>query len=362
MKDIDFMQMALDLALKARGQTSPNPLVGAVIVKGNRIISKGYHRRCGSDHAEVVALTKAGRRARGAKLYVTLEPCSHYGRTPPCVHKIIDSGIKEVVVGMKDPNPVNNGTSIRILKCAGVKVKVGFLENELRKANEAFVKYITQKMPFVVVKSAQTLDGKIAAANGQSKWITSSGTRRFARYLRNDFDAMMVGVNTVLKDDPRLNPAPPSKKIKKIILDGTLRVKYGMNLFKDTAPANILIATTRRANKNKLNFLSNKGINVMICPDIKGKINLPWLLKRLAAFEITSVLIEGGAEVVGSAIKEKVADKALIFIAPKLIGDQTAKGSVIGMNIKNVNQAIRLKDLSFWRIGEDILVEGYIKY
>jgi diaminohydroxyphosphoribosylaminopyrimidine deaminase/5-amino-6-(5-phosphoribosylamino)uracil reductase len=213
------MRKAMILAQRGLGLTSPNPMVGALLVKNGKIIAQGWHRRCGGDHAEIVALKKAGAKARGCRLYVTLEPCSHYGRTPPCVQQIIAAGIREVYVGMIDPNPLNNGKSIRLLKKAGVKVEVGFLPEKLQRLNEAFVKYITTRMPFVTAKCAQTLDGKIAASSGHSQWITSARTRDHAHKLRSQFDAILVGVNTVLQDNPRLNAAARSKRLKKIILD-----------------------------------------------------------------------------------------------------------------------------------------------
>ena len=205
MQDDHFMQKALDLALKGKGETSPNPLVGCVIVKRNRIIAEGWHRRCGSDHAEIIALKKAGSQARGAEMYITLEPCNHYGRTPPCVDRIIKSGIKKVVIGMKDPNPLTNGKSIAKIGRAGIKTKIGVLKEESEIINEAFVKYIKKRMPFVAVKCAQSLDGKVATAKGQSKWITSEETRKLTRKIRDEFDAILVGITTVIKDNPRLN-------------------------------------------------------------------------------------------------------------------------------------------------------------
>ncbi|MCX5711828.1 MAG: bifunctional diaminohydroxyphosphoribosylaminopyrimidine deaminase/5-amino-6-(5-phosphoribosylamino)uracil reductase RibD, partial [Candidatus Omnitrophica bacterium] len=237
--DLYFMKMCRDLALKAKGKTSPNPLVGAVVVKKNQVIGKGFHKRAGTAHAEVIALDNAGEKSEGAKLYVTLEPCGHFGRTPPCVHKIIQSGIKEVIVGMLDPNPLNNGKSIHILRQNKIKVKVGLLEEELKKINETFIKYITRREPFVTVKAGQSLDGKIATRTGDSKWITSDRSRQFSRSLRSSFDAIMVGVNTVLRDDPRLDawfgsgkPAlPAGRQPIKIIVDSRLSTPADANIF-----------------------------------------------------------------------------------------------------------------------------------
>ena len=360
MADIDYMKRALALALRARGETSPNPLVGAVIVKGSKIIAEGWHKRCGADHAEIVALKKSGSRARGAKLYVTLEPCSHFGRTPPCLDKILESGIREVIVGMKDPNPLNNGRSIRRLKQAGIITKVGILEEELSMMNEAFIKYMRTGLPFVTAKSAQTLDGKIAAANGQSQWITSPSSRDHARELRNDFDAIMVGINTVLSDDPRLNAAKKSKRIKKIIADSTLKIPLNARLFTGTRPEDIIVATTTLADKKKLIELKKKGVNVLVGPAHGNHVHLRWLFKELGKREITSVLIEGGARVIGRALKAGLVDKFLIFIAPKIMGDSAALSSVAGLSISHVNQAVKLRDLTLQPLNEDLLIEAYV--
>ena len=358
--DSDYMKMALDLAQRAKGQTSPNPIVGAVIVRNNKIIAEGYHRRCGADHAEVVALKKAGKSAKGAKLYVTLEPCSHFGRTPPCVDRIIQSGIEEVNVGMIDPNPVNNGKSILKLKHARIKTKVGFLKEELQKANESFIKFIRYRIPFVVVKSAQTIDGKIATALGQSKWITSKQSRNYAHHLRNDFDAILVGIGTVLKDNPRLNATKKSKRIKKIILDTTLRIPLQAQLFKNTIPSDIIVATTEKMKKDKYLLLKKKGVDTIICPPSYDGVDLSWLLKKLAQKEITNILVEGGSKIIGSLLKENLVDKFLIFIAPKIMGDERAINSVRGLTLNNINRLVRLKNLTFQKIGDDILIEGYV--
>lgn len=360
MSDIQYMERAFKLALRAKGKTSPNPMVGCVIVKNNRIIAEGYHHRCGADHAEIVALKKAGSRAKGATLYVTLEPCSHYGRTPPCVDKIIASGIKEVVAGMIDPNPVNNGKSILKLRQNKIRVKTGFLEQKLRKANESFIKFIKYKMPFVVVKCAQTLDGKIATFSGQSKWITSPKTRDFTHRLRGDFDAILVGANTALKDNPGLNARSTTKRLKKIVVDSKLQIPLGAKLFSNTGPGDVVIATTRKAPQQKQEILKAKGVSVLVCPQSKEGVNLKWLFRELARREISSLLIEGGSKIVGSALKANLVDKFLMFIAPKIMGDERAVSSVRGFKVANVNQVLRLKNVAVKKIGEDILVEGYI--
>lgn len=354
------MQMALDLAAKGKGYTSPNPMVGAVIVKGTRVIAIGWHHRRGADHAEIVALKKAGAHSRGAKLYVTLEPCFHYGRTPPCVDKVIASGIREVVIGMADPNPLTRGKSIAKLRRAGIKVKVGISRPRAGQLNEVFVKYIRSKMPFVAAKCAQTLDGKIATVTGESKWITSSKTRDYARRVRDEFDAILVGVNTVLRDDPRLNGARATKRLKKIVLDSSLQTPLTARLFKGVRPADCVIAVTRKASPSKIKQFQNKGARVIICPAEDGRVDLKWLLKALAKEEITSILMEGGAHVIGSALKQKLVDKLYIYVAPKIIGDQDALSSVVGVDTVNIGKSIRLKNLTSRNIGQDILIIGYV--
>ncbi len=352
------MEEALCLARKGEGRTSPNPMVGAVLVKAGKIIATGFHQRCGGDHAEVIALKQAGKNARGATLYVTLEPCGHYGRTPPCVDRIIKSGIREVVVAMKDPNPLNNGKSIRKLRRAGVKTRVGICQGEARKLNEVFVKYITTGMPFVTVKWAQTLDGKISTASGHSKWITSSKSRRFARYLRGRHDAILVGIETVLADNPRLDPLDRKGHFRKIVLDSSLRIPFSARLLKKSKSNAVIVATTKNASSKKRLQLEKLGVEVIRCPEKNGMISLRWFFQKLAKKEITSIFIEGGAKTIGSAIKDDLVDKVCIFMAPKLMGDQQAKSAVDGLSPRYAKDAISFKDLAFWHCGEDIFIEG----
>jgi diaminohydroxyphosphoribosylaminopyrimidine deaminase/5-amino-6-(5-phosphoribosylamino)uracil reductase len=359
MSDKYFMQMALDLAAQGKGRTSPNPMVGSVLVKGNRVVGEGWHKRCGADHAEIVALKQAGAKAAGARLYVTLEPCFHYGRTPPCVDQIIKSGIKEVIIAMKDPNLRTNGRSILKLRRAGVKVRVGVFREEAASLNEAFVKYITTGMPFVVAKCAQSLDGKIATARGRSKWITSEQARDYAHKIRDDFDAIVVGINTVLRDDPRLNGARKARPLKKIILDSSLRISPKAQLFAGVSASDCFLAVTSKAPLKKINFFQDKGVNVIVCPAQKDGVDLKWLFKELAKQEITSILIEGGGRVIGSALQERLVDKMHIYLAPKIFGDQDALSAVRGLHPADVHQSIQLKNLDYQRIGADILVTAY---
>ncbi|MBF0485766.1 MAG: bifunctional diaminohydroxyphosphoribosylaminopyrimidine deaminase/5-amino-6-(5-phosphoribosylamino)uracil reductase RibD [Candidatus Omnitrophica bacterium] len=356
--DIHYMNRAIGLALRAQGKTSPNPLVGCVIVKNKRTIAEGWHKVCGGDHAEVDALKKAGPKAKGAVMYVTLEPCSHCGRTPPCVDAIVRAGIRKVVVAMKDPNPVNNGKSLKILEKKGVDVVCGILEKKSRDMNQPFIKYITTHMPFVVAKTAQTLDGKIATATGDSKWITREAARVSARARRNDFDAILVGVNTVLKDDPGLNA--PSKRLKKVVVDSTLKTPLNARIFKGVRPGDVIVATTPRASKTKIVRLQKKGVVVIMTGLKRGQVDLKRLFKELAKKEITSILIEGGARVVSSALKEGLVDRLHIYIAPRIMGDNKALGSFIGWDVRKVKDALKFKIRSVEPIGGDLFVEADI--
>ncbi|MBM3252277.1 MAG: bifunctional diaminohydroxyphosphoribosylaminopyrimidine deaminase/5-amino-6-(5-phosphoribosylamino)uracil reductase RibD [Candidatus Omnitrophica bacterium] len=360
-KDEYFMNRALELALKARGKTSPNPMVGALVVRNGKILASGYHHKAGSPHAEIIALRKAGNKSKNSKLFVTLEPCSHFGRTPPCVDSIVRNKIKQVIIGIKDPNPVNNGKSIRILRKHGIKVKVGYLEDKLKNINEDFNKYITRKIPFVVVKVAQSLDGKIALSSGDSKWITSKKTRDFSRNLRKNFDAILVGINTILKDDPLLNCPDKNKRFFKIIVDSDLKVPLKARIFSRLSRGKIIIATCKNNFKvNKIKLLSQKGAIIIETSRRNEKVDLKFLLRELAGLEIISVLVEGGSQIVGSFFDECLVDKVLFFIAPKIIGGENSLTSVAGEGINTIKSLINLKDVQIKSIGEDLLVEAYV--
>jgi len=359
MNHLDYMKLAQQLALKGKMTVSPNPMVGAMIVKNGKVLAQGFHHHRGGPHAEVIAMRKMKKNFAGATMYVTLEPCFHYGRTPPCVDTVIKSGIKHVVVGMKDPNVLTNGKSIAKMRRAGIKVESGIIEQELMDMNEAFVKYITKKMPFVVAKTAQTLDGKIATKSGESKWITGAETRAYSHDLRNEFDAILVGINTVVKDNPALNA--PVKDLKKIVLDSSLQISLKAKLFKNTPAQNCFIATTKSADRKKLLQFEKRGVNVIICPAKNKRIDLKWLMKQLAKREMAKILIEGGGQVIGSALKDKLVDKMLIFIAPKIIGEQHAISSIAGLKALKLKQAVGLRNITVRSIGEDFLLEGYIK-
>jgi diaminohydroxyphosphoribosylaminopyrimidine deaminase/5-amino-6-(5-phosphoribosylamino)uracil reductase len=358
-KDIKFMKEALSLALKSEGLTSPNPLVGAVIVKGNRIIARGYHKKAGSKHAEILAIESAGKRAKGATLYINLEPCTHYGRTPPCAPEIIKSGIKRVVIAMQDPNPLVNGKGIEKLKKEGVKVQTGILEEKAKSINEVYVKYITKKMPFIMLKWAMSLDGKIATYTGDSKWISHETSRDFTHRLRGKFDAVLIGIKTLLKDNPQLNTHGKGvKEPKRMIVDSKGRIPLDCNLLK-TEGGQVILATTNKISKEKIEGLKKRGVEIILNECENGRVNLKALMKELAKREITSVLVEGGGEITASVLKDKLADKFTAFISPMIIGGKDAVSPVGGKGIEKIINSAKIHKFSIKKIGEDIMIEGY---
>lgn len=352
-----FMQKALNLAKKGLGWTNPNPMVGAVIVKNGKIIGKGYHHRYGLGHGEVEALDSLNEDCEGATLYVNLEPCSHFGKTPPCSDAIIKSGIKKVVCATEDPNPKVSGQGIQKLEKAGIEVITRVLEKEAKVLNEAFFAYQIKKRPFIVLKFASSLDGKIATKTGDSKWITNEKARNYARKLRGEYQAVLVGIGTVLKDDPHLGARIIGKKDPiRIILDSTLKIPLNSKVLRDN---NIVIVTTKQANKEKLKKLQDKNIQVII---FKGKkISLEELMKSLYHLNIISVLIEGGSEVLGSFVDRKLVDKVYAFFAPIIIGGLDAKTSVSGEGVSYIKDALQLKKPLIKRFDDNFLISGYCK-
>lgn len=354
------MQLAIELAKKGEGKVNPNPMVGAVIVRDGIVIGEGYHEKYGEGHAEVNAFKSLKEDPSGATMYVTLEPCSHYGKTPPCVDKIVENNIKRVVIGMIDPNPLVAGNGVYKLKKAGIEVKIGVLEDKCKKLNEVFIKYILSKKPFVVLKAAMSLDGKIATRTGESKWISSEKSRLQVHNLRNKISGIMVGVNTVIKDDPELtcriqNGIDPIR----IILDSTLRIPMNSKVLQNKDNKTI-IATTKRANMKNIQELLKKDIKVLIIEEKNGQVNLNALIKKLGELNIDSILLEGGGTLNYSALEENIVDKVMIYISPKIIGGEFSKTPVGGIGIDKLNDAFNLKDITANTVDEDILVEGYI--
>jgi len=358
-----YMKKALDLARQAEGWTSPNPMVGAVLVRDGRIVGQGFHQRAGGPHAEVHALAEAGEAARGSTLYVTLEPCSHHGRTPPCVEAILKAQVSRVVAAMTDPNPRVDGTGLARLKSEGVDVTSGVLEEEARTLNEVFVKYISAQLPFVAVKGAITLDGKIATRTGSSKWITGQAARGMSQQLRHRYDAILVGIGTVLADDPQLTcriSDRPVRQPTRIVIDSHLQVPLEAQVVR-VADAPTIIYTANGSGE-KADILRRQGVTVVPCPDGEGRVDLVGVLQDLAAREITGVLVEGGGEINGSLLDRCLVDKIYTFIAPKVVGSQLAPGMFGGRGIDEMTGAIPLDKVTWEQVGQDLLVTGYPQY
>ena len=354
------MRRALRLAQKGRGRTSPNPMVGAVLVKEGRVVGEGYHSKAGEAHAEIVALQQAGDRARGATLYLNLEPCAHFGKTPPCAPQVIEAGVKCVVLGMEDPNPLVKGKGIERMRVAGLEIEIGILEEECRRLNEAFCKYIVRKEPFVMLKVAATLDGKIATRHGDSKWISGEASRRFVHRLRDQVDGVLVGIGTVLRDDPQLTVRiKGGRDPYRIVLDSQLRIPEEAKVI-GVSPSKAIIATSALAPKDKMEKLEKRGVRILILDSHEGKINLKSCLSKLGEIEMTSLLVEGGSQVNGSFLDEGLIDKLLFFLSPKLLGDHQALEIFAGRGVTRLEEAVAIKKIKTRRIGEDILLEGYL--
>jgi len=361
MDDERWMKRALHLAEKGKGRTSPNPMVGAILVKDGKMVGEGHHAKAGEAHAEIVALQQAGEEAEGAILYLNLEPCTHYGKTPPCVPQVIEAGVKRVVIGMEDPNPLVKGKGIEILRKAGLDVEVGILEKECRRLNEAFCKYILKKEPFVVLKVAATLDGKMATRNGDSKWISGEASRRFVHKLRDQVDGVLVGIGTVLKDNPMLTARiRGGRDPYRIVLDSRLKIPEEAKVI-GTSPSKAIIASTELAPKDKIEKLEKRGVQILILDSKEGRVNLKSCLSKLGEMGMMNLLVEGGSQVNGSFLDEGVIDKLLLFLSPKLIGDQQALGIFGGKGASNLQKATALKEIKAKRMGEDILLEGYLE-
>lgn len=365
-KDSTYMSLAIKLALRARGMTSPNPLVGALLVKNGKVIAKGYHKRAGLPHAEIEAFQDARRKKqkiKGATLYVTLEPCCHTGkRTPPCVNSIIEEKVSRVVISALDPNPEVSGSGASILRKSGIEVRTGVLGEKSKEINEAYIKYITTGLPFVVLKLAATLDGKIAAASGDSKWIGSDTQRKYAHILRSRADAVMVGIDTVLTDNPRLDVRLEKGVVKNpvpIVLDSSLRTPPASNLMKIHKEP--IIAATRPLDTARRERLIGLGARVVsVKKDRDGRIDLRELARKLGELEFTSILIEGGSNVAAGALKSGIVDKITFFYAPKIVGSGGL--SMIGdLDIFKIRDSLEISGVRVKKIGSEFMVEGYVK-
>jgi len=358
------MKKALKLAKLGKGYTSPNPLVGAVIVKNGKIIGEGCHEKYGENHAEVNAFLNAKEDIEGADMYVTLEPCSHQGKTPPCADRIVKEGIKRVFIGMKDPNPLVAGRGIEILEKNGIEVKSGLLEKESAELNEIFIKYITENKPFCVLKTAMTLDGKIATSTGDSKWISNKKSRKHVHQLRHRFSGIMVGIGTVIADDPMLTTRLENKKGKdphRIVVDTEGRIPLDSKVLNQKSKSKTIIATTEKISPEKIENLKEKNAEVILTPLKNNKVDLNYLFESLAKMGIDSILVEGGSTLNESLLKAKLVDKVITFIAPKIIGGSDAKTPVEGEGFKYVKNAVTLENIKTQYFDEDIMISGYIR-
>lgn len=356
-----WMRIALSLARKGEGKVSPNPMVGAVLIKNGKILARGYHRCFGDPHAEIEVIRRAREKARGSTLYVTLEPCSCFGKTPPCTQAIIKAGIGKVIAAILDPNPINSGKGIEELKRAGIETEVGVYEKEAREINEAFFKFMEKKIPFVIVKVAASLDGKIATQTGESKWITGLEARKRAHEMREKVDAILVGVNTVIQDNPSLLP-PSKRNFLRIVLDSRLQIPPEARVLKEQTKAQTIIFTTPRASKAKLNRLKNKGAKVVIVGrDDEERVSLEEVLLELGRLKILTLLVEGGGEIIGSFFEKRHVDKVFLFLAPRIIGGKSSLTWVEGKGVRILSQTPRIEVRSFKKIGEDLLLQGYVK-
>ncbi len=362
--DQQFMRLAHSLAMRAAGQTSPNPLVGAVVVKNGRVVGKDYHRQKGEPHAEVLAIEKAGTKASGGTLYVTLEPCCHLEkRTPPCVPRIIQSGIHRVVVSMEDPNPRVSGRGIRALRRRGIQVEVGLFSEKARSYNEGYIKFVRTGLPFVTLKVAASLDGKISSGSGESRWITGEAARRWVHRLRRKCDAVMVGIGTVLSDDPLLTARGAREIIReplRIILDPNLRIPLKASVIREVDPTKTIVVAGPGGPMSKQRALEQCGVQVLREKCHRDGIDLASLVSKLGKMDITTVLIEGGSKINASALKSRIVDKVFFFLAPMIIGGNQAKGAFGGDSPRELKQAISLKPMTGKNVGRDFLLEAYL--
>lgn len=362
MTDADYMREALRVAAHARGRTSPNPLVGAVIVKDGRIVGEGWHRKAGTPHAEVHALAMAGELARGATLYVTLEPCAHYGRTGPCAKAVAEAGVKRAVIAMSDPNPLVAGKGIEMLRQAGVEVEVGLLAREAARLNEVFLLWIERQRPFVLLKAAMSLDGKIATAAGDSRWISGEKSRARVHLWRDECDGIMAGIGTVLADNPSLTARLPDgtgRNPVRIIVDSQARTPPGAKVVQDGL-ARTIIAVMERAPAERVSALAEAGSEILRAG--RGpQVDLALLMQELARQEITSVLVEGGGTLNYSLLEAGLVDKVAMFVAPKLLGGRSAKTPVEGTGFQRLSEAAELTELTAESLEGDMLLTGYVK-
>lgn len=363
-EDIEYMRRAMELAERGVGFTNPNPMVGAVIVKGGKVIGEGWHERCGEWHAERNAFKNCTVPAEGATMYVTLEPCCHYGKTPPCTEAIIEHGIARVVVGMEDPNPLVAGKGIALLREAGIEVVCGVEEEALREQNRVFLKYISTKLPWVAMKTAMTLDGKIATRTGDSKWITGAEARAYVHELRHRFMAIVVGIGTAVADDPLLNCRIEGRGVRqpiRVVVDSNARLSLDSQLVKTAGEYRTIVAHTRFAPEESVKALREAGVEMLLCKEKEGLVDVRNLLELLGLSGIDSILLEGGGSLNYTFLSEGLADELYAFIAPKIVGGMNAKTPVEGAGMEKMADAINLELENVLNVGHDVLLKLKVK-
>lgn len=368
--DTQFMQRAIELAWQGRGWTSPNPMSGAVVVKDDQIVGEGFHPQAGKPHAEIFALDAAGEQARGATLYVTLEPCQHIGRTPPCVDRIVSSGIIRVVVAMRDPNPLLRGKGIKALEASGIDVTVGVEAEQAQGLNEIFSKFILTKRPFVAMSTIMTLDGKIATTVGESQFIGAQGAQDHVQSLRATYDAVMIGINTVIQDNPEIRcHLPRAHDPMVLVIDSMARTPTNSRILHKPGATglfrpNTLIAITRFAPDDRVRALQAMGAEMIVCPEtgetLEPHVDLQKLMTMLGKRDITSVLIEGGGTLNAAALAADIVDKVFAVVAPKIIGGQQSPTPVEGLGVSFVEEAIPLHRMRCRNVGDEVLIEAYL--
>lgn len=358
------MKRAFELSKKGYGTVNPNPLVGAVIVNNGNIIGEGFHEYFGGPHAEINAINNVKGELKNTSIYVTLEPCSHFGKTPSCAEEIVRRKFARVVVGCIDPNPLVAGKGIEIIRNADIEVKTGVLEDEIKELNEVFFKFITKKLPFVVLKTAMSLDGKIATKTGNSKWISSEQSRTIVHELRNRYSGIMAGINTVINDDPLLNIRNITGKTKnpvRIIIDSQARIPLKAKVLNTPEISQTIVAVTEKAPVKKIDQIKQLGNDVIICKQKNQKIDLSNLMQELANRNIDSILLEGGGTLNYEALQNNIVDKIIAFIAPQIIGGKNALTPVEGEGISDLNQAIKLNNIKIKQLNQDVMIEGYLE-
>ncbi|HHT9137347.1 MAG TPA: bifunctional diaminohydroxyphosphoribosylaminopyrimidine deaminase/5-amino-6-(5-phosphoribosylamino)uracil reductase RibD [Candidatus Wunengus sp. YC60] len=361
--DEKYMAFALELAEKGRGRVEPNPMVGAVLVKDGRIVGKGYHQVFGGAHAEIHAIHEGGTNCKGATLYVSMEPCAHYGKTAPCVDAIIKAGIAKVVAAVIDPNPITSGKGIQKLKEGGVEVVVGVMEIQAKKVNAPFFKLMKKGLPYVTVKWAMSVDGKIATHTGESRWITSDESRKYVHKIRGQMDGILVGINTVMRDDPLLTcRIEGGRNPKRIVVDSNAAIPVNSRLLSTINEGEIIVAVSTNAPRNRVEKLEQLGCKIVQTKDMNGRVDLKELFHRLGETKLTNILVEGGSRVITSVIEDRLADRVMVFVAPIIIGGEGAKSPVLGTGINKMSEAAEITEIMVTRFSNDIVVEGTLKY